>query len=86
MKLMKSTFFMSTTCEQLSRIVGDNIDFFLSIHVLPTGRDPDEDIDKTELWLAQIRSIRAHSSDSVRMFNNILSLDDGRIHCRYGLG
>ncbi|KAF8518484.1 hypothetical protein JB92DRAFT_2902684 [Gautieria morchelliformis] len=35
------------------------------IYVLPAGRDPDEEVDKTELWLAQIRSIRAHDSDNV---------------------
>ncbi|KIJ51050.1 hypothetical protein M422DRAFT_44246 [Sphaerobolus stellatus SS14] len=35
------------------------------IYVLPSGRDPDEEVDKKELWLAQIKSIRAFDSHSV---------------------
>ena len=41
-------------------------------------------VDKIELWLAQIRSIRVHDSDCVS-FRNLLTLKDRRALCRYVL-
>lgn len=35
------------------------------VYVLPSGKSPDEDIDRKDLWLAQIRSIRAFNAHNV---------------------